>query len=110
MLFLCLTVERDHDGYPAFEWWTLKNLLDLQSFNVSQHLGICFTAGDFVPVPCKIFHRHFFLRTADSSVRQTTLIKPLPNRRKEVAALFSGQKHKPQNKCQSLLSFHFLII
>lgn len=79
-------------------------------FIVSQHSGICFTAGDFVPVPCKIFHQHFFLHAADSYVRQTALIKPLPNLRKEVSALFSGQKHNPQiNATAHFLSFLWII-
>lgn len=75
-------------------------------FSVSQHTGVCFTAGNFVPVPCKIFHRHFFLHAADSYFLQRALINPLPNLRKEVAALFSGQKDNPQINAKC----HFLFL
>lgn len=81
-----------------------RTSLTCRVFSVSQHTGLCFTAGNFVPVPCKIFHRHFFLHAADSYFRQTALIKPLLDRRKEVAALFSGQKRKPQINAKA----HFL--
>lgn len=44
-----------------------RTSLTCRVFSVSQHTGVCFTAGDFVPVPCKIFHRH-------SSSMQLTVI------------------------------------